>query len=914
MISTRGMRCIPGSSAYMGNHISALNDSFHTTTNAGGKITLAVAENKCGTFQELLLPQLLREETRRVPPQLVGYGDMRGIMALKRSLADMLIEEWGVAREFTVPDEIVVASGCCAILEHLAYLLCDPGDGIIIPSPYYPAFDFDLTARTQAVIIEAPMIPPVWEITREILDFAHSSARDRGIRVRVLLISQPNNPLSKCHSRAEMQLMYTWAKENSIHLVSDEIYMLSQFSLGKVPSSPHLGMAEIAVSNGSSKLPSWLHIIYGFSKDFCWSGCRCGVVVTSNSSLLGGLANISQMSAVSYDTQHALAVLIGNRSWRERFVNWNREVLSIRAKHVCALLSYAGIDFIDPCTMFVWVDMRPLVRSVTCQGSKRGLTWKDEKIFSSHLYESCGVLMTPGSSCHSAEPGFFRCCFAFQSAHAVTESIRRIAAAFSPITKPLPSPLPESLCPIAVQAIIEKGARIIPASVCEFGNVTGKILDASLTPTLSDRSKLLARLQKELHEDFLPFWYKHGIDDKNGGFLCGLRHDGTEVDGRKISWYQGRGAWVWSHIYTNFDPDPRHLSVARKALKFVNKHAYLGSKGFLLAVPRDGRTVLRTSDNSKEAEVVDDGIDHVGYAGLFVAEGAQKLYRATKEAPFLHQAVHYLREFKALREKSTRRRPEEYVPFEMGEGYRTLGHQMIPLRICTQILRIDGVQDALSEADYAWLERYASSCVDAILNRFFQPFQGTEDLGLTLEVLRKDWTPDPRGSDFYYLGHAMEALWFCMDYADLKSNDAMFETAAARFRFHFEAAWDPLYGGLYRGMHGAHGYGQMDDKVAWVQQEGLVGLLMIKYRCKNKDLIAWSSSTFWKLYHWCDRYLRNPLRSAGHPLWLVTCGRRDPLETLGGGGDTFGTFGLSSRKENYHYPRFLMYAIQFLSA
>lgn len=41
-------------------------------------------------------------------------------------------------------------AGCSAILDNMFYCLCDEGDGVLIPAPYYPAFDNDLQARQGA--------------------------------------------------------------------------------------------------------------------------------------------------------------------------------------------------------------------------------------------------------------------------------------------------------------------------------------------------------------------------------------------------------------------------------------------------------------------------------------------------------------------------------------------------------------------------------------------------------------------------------------------------------------------------------------------------------------------------------------------------------------------------------------------
>lgn len=39
------------------------------------------------------------------------------------------------------------AAGCTAIIDNTIYALCDEGDGVLIPAPYYPAFDNDLQVR-----------------------------------------------------------------------------------------------------------------------------------------------------------------------------------------------------------------------------------------------------------------------------------------------------------------------------------------------------------------------------------------------------------------------------------------------------------------------------------------------------------------------------------------------------------------------------------------------------------------------------------------------------------------------------------------------------------------------------------------------------------------------------------------------
>ena len=42
------------------------------------------------------------------------------------------------------PDNLTISSGCGAIINNMIYCIAEAGDGIAIPGPYYPAFDYDL--------------------------------------------------------------------------------------------------------------------------------------------------------------------------------------------------------------------------------------------------------------------------------------------------------------------------------------------------------------------------------------------------------------------------------------------------------------------------------------------------------------------------------------------------------------------------------------------------------------------------------------------------------------------------------------------------------------------------------------------------------------------------------------------------
>ena len=92
-------------------------------------------------------------------------------------------------------------------------------------------------------------------------------------------------------------------------------------------------------------------------------------------------------------------------------------------------------------------------------------------------------------------------------------------------------------------------------------------------PIIQEIENLLSFYEKEL-DDTLNFWYKFGIDRKNGGFFTCLERDGTVYDSDKSVWAQGRGLWVFSKAYNDIKKDDRYIEAAEKSYRFIKQHCY----------------------------------------------------------------------------------------------------------------------------------------------------------------------------------------------------------------------------------------------------------------------------------------------------------------------------------------------------
>lgn len=125
------------------------------------------------------------------------------------------------------PEYVALGSGAASLLSHLTVVLADEGDVVLVPAPYYAAFDADVKifagCRTVPVHSDDPTVGP----TREDLEKAASAVEAEGLRVRILLITNPNNPLGTIYSAEVMKEAIDWARSRSMHTIVDELYALS---------------------------------------------------------------------------------------------------------------------------------------------------------------------------------------------------------------------------------------------------------------------------------------------------------------------------------------------------------------------------------------------------------------------------------------------------------------------------------------------------------------------------------------------------------------------------------------------------------------------------------------------------------------------------------------------------------------
>ncbi|GMQ06214.1 hypothetical protein CsSME_00050880 [Camellia sinensis var. sinensis] len=390
---------------------------YDESNNPSGVIQMGLAENQV-SFD--LLEEFLEKHSEEASWGKKSSGfrenalfqDYHGLQSFRKAMASFMEQIRGGRAKFN-PDRVVLTAGATAANELLTFILADPGDALLVPTPYYPGFDRDLRWRTGVKIVPIHTDSSNnFQVTPQALEDAYNSAQAMNIKVRGVLITNPSNPLGAALDRSVLEEILDFITCKNIHLVSDEIYSGSVFCRDEF-----ISVAEILESRGY-KDSERVHIVYSLSKDLGLPGFRVGAIYSYNDKVVTTARRMSSFTLVSSQTQQLLASMLSNKEFTENYIKTNRQRLKKRYQMIIDGLRMAGIECLrGNAGLFCWMNLSPLLEKPT--------TESELELWNEALREM-KLNISPGSSCHCSEPGWFRVCFANMSEQTLEVALKRI--------------------------------------------------------------------------------------------------------------------------------------------------------------------------------------------------------------------------------------------------------------------------------------------------------------------------------------------------------------------------------------------------------------------------------------------------------------------------------------------------------
>jgi len=222
------------------------------------------------------------------------YTQVPGIPELRAAVAGYFKTYYGVEAE---SDAVIVTNGGKQSLYNLLQCLLDPGDEVLIPTPYwvsYPAMV--LLADGVPVEVPAPAAKG-FKVTPEDLDRACTD------RTRALIFNSPSNPTGAHYTRAEQDALAAWAQAKGVFVIADEIYDRLVYA----PAEP------VSLVGWWKKHPECFAIVNGLAKTYAMTGWRVGYTL-AHPDLVKAMSKIQGQSTsniCSIAQKAALAALTG---------------------------------------------------------------------------------------------------------------------------------------------------------------------------------------------------------------------------------------------------------------------------------------------------------------------------------------------------------------------------------------------------------------------------------------------------------------------------------------------------------------------------------------------------------------------------------------------------------------------------
>ena len=316
------------------------------------------------------------------------YTAVDGTPALKKAIAKKFYKDNSIKYNI---DEIIVSVGGKQVLYNALMSSINPGDEVIIPSPFWVSYpDMVSLAGGVPIIVEGK--------EKNNFKIQPEDIRDKiSTKTKWIIINSPSNPTGSSYSAEELRDIGNLLLEyENIFVMSDDIYEKIVYDDFKFFS-----LAEVV-----PELKDRILTVNGVSKAYAMTGWRIGYaggpkhLITAMSKLQS--QSTSNPSSISQAA--ALAALEGP----EEFLLERNEKFKTRRDMVVKMINECnGLSCIKPSGAFY---VYPSCSGIIGKSSKEGKLIENSIDFSAYLLESVGVAVVPGSA-FGADP-FFRISYA----------------------------------------------------------------------------------------------------------------------------------------------------------------------------------------------------------------------------------------------------------------------------------------------------------------------------------------------------------------------------------------------------------------------------------------------------------------------------------------------------------------------
>lgn len=220
------------------------------------------------------------------------YTPTAGIEPLRKAICEKLWRDNGLKYE---PNQIIVTCGGKHALYNTFQVICDPGDEVIIPAPYWVSYP-EMVKLAEGV--------PVFVYADESTDFVPTidAIREKiTSRTRAIVVNSPCNPTGAVFPRQTLKEIAALALRHDLYIISDEIYEKMVYD----------GHEHYSIASLGEEVKKRTILVNGMSKAYSMTGWRIGYAAAERD-LIAAMTRIQDQSTsnpTSIAQRAALAAL-----------------------------------------------------------------------------------------------------------------------------------------------------------------------------------------------------------------------------------------------------------------------------------------------------------------------------------------------------------------------------------------------------------------------------------------------------------------------------------------------------------------------------------------------------------------------------------------------------------------------------
>lgn len=269
-------------------------------------------------------PQFIKDEANQaMVDNYTTYTPVPGYLDLRQAISKKFKRDNNLDYS---PDQIVVSTGAKQSIANVVLSLVNPGDEVIIPSPYWVSYEAIVNVAEGKTVFVKAGIETDFKITGAQLEAAITP------KTKLMIFSTPCNPTGSVYSKEELADLARVIEEHpNLIVICDEIYEHINFvgkheSLAQFPSI----FNQVVTVNGVSKawaMTGWRLGFIGASKDLA---AACGKIQGQFTSATCSITQRAAIAAMEKDPSYLKDMVSAFARRRELVLNALREIDGIK--------------------------------------------------------------------------------------------------------------------------------------------------------------------------------------------------------------------------------------------------------------------------------------------------------------------------------------------------------------------------------------------------------------------------------------------------------------------------------------------------------------------------------------------------------------------------------------------------------